>query len=351
MRRALFWAERGRGRTSPNPIVGAVVVSQDGVVVGQGAHLAAGTPHAEMHALAAAGSRASGGTLYCTLEPCCHVGRTGPCVAGIVEAGLSRVVAAVEDPNPKVAGQGFAYLRDHGVHVDIGIGAAEAVRQNEAFFTWVRRRRPFITIKAAVSADGFAGGRHRQELLTGEAANRWFHRQRAEIDALAVGADTMLVDDPLLTPREVFRLAPLARVVFDWRFRVPPAARVFSTLSVGPVIIILAEDAAGARAAAVAALRERGVVVETFPGRDLGSVLERLADRGVLSLLVEGGPSLQEAFARAGLIDRIQRVVTPRRLAGGVAAAPVVLDPPVPATRTRRLGADILSEFDVHGAD
>jgi diaminohydroxyphosphoribosylaminopyrimidine deaminase/5-amino-6-(5-phosphoribosylamino)uracil reductase len=350
MQRALFWAERGRGGTSPNPMVGAVVVSPDGVVVGQGAHLAAGGPHAEVHALAAAGARATGATLYCTLEPCCHVGRTGPCVNQIVAAGVARVVAAIQDPNPRVAGDGFAYLRRHGVAVEAGICAADAARQNEAYLTWRAHRRPFVIVKTAVSADGFAGRSDRRERLTGAEADRWFHRQRAAVDAIAVGAETVLVDDPLLTAREVFRARPLARVLFDWRLRIPPAARVFSTLPAGPVIMIVSEEAARDRPRDVAAFTGNGVIVETVADRNLTEVLARLADRGILSLLVEGGPTLQNAFGRAGQVDRIQRVMTPRRLGGGV-AAPELAGLAAQETGRLQLGEDTLTEFDVHRTD
>src|SRR3954451_24172978 len=147
MERALFHAARGLGRTSPNPLVGAVIVSADGVVVGQGYHARAGEPHAEVHALAEAGSRARGATLYCSLEPCCHHGRTGPCVARIVESGIARVVAAVQDPNPLVRGNGFAFLRAHGVDVEVGLGAEAAIDLNQPFFTLMRQRRPFVILK------------------------------------------------------------------------------------------------------------------------------------------------------------------------------------------------------------
>src|SRR3989442_11966673 len=154
MDRALFHAARGRGRTSPNPLVGAVVVSPDGVIVGTGYHERAGEPHAEVRALAEAGARASGAPLYCTLEPCCHHGRTGPCVTRIVEAGVSRLVASVEDPNPLVHGQGFAFLRAHGVTVEVGVGADRAAAQNQPFFMLMKEGRPLVMLKAAASIDG-----------------------------------------------------------------------------------------------------------------------------------------------------------------------------------------------------
>lgn len=349
MDRALFWAERGRGRTSPNPIVGAVVVTPDGIVAGQGAHLVAGGPHAEVHALDAAGALAAGGTLYCTLEPCCHVGRTGPCVERIVAAKIARVVASVGDPNPRVAGRGFAYLREHGIVVDQGVGAGAASRQNAPFFTWIHHQRPFVTLKAAVSADGFVGARDARVKLTGEIADRWFQRQRAEVDAIGIGAGTLLVDDSRLTARDVYRPRPLTRVVFDWRARVPATAQVFSTVGEGPVIMVVLDEVARGHQAHVDQLAKRGVTVERFPARDLAEVMGRLAALGILSLLVEGGPALQTAFAAAGLVDRVQCVRTPHQLGGGVAAPGIVSDSR--ADRTIRLGADILSERDVYRID
>jgi diaminohydroxyphosphoribosylaminopyrimidine deaminase/5-amino-6-(5-phosphoribosylamino)uracil reductase len=350
MERALFWAERGRGRTSPNPIVGAVVVTPDGVVVGQGAHLVAGGPHAEIVALDEAGGRAAGSTLYCTLEPCCHVGRTGPCVERILAARIARVVAAVGDPNPRVAGRGFEFLRQHGIAVAHGVGAADAVRQNGPFLTWIKHRRPFVILKAAVSSDGFVGQADRRIQLTGDVANRWFQRQRAEVDAIAVGAGTMIVDDPLLTTREVYRPRPQTRVIFDWRARVPATARVFSTVGEGPVIMVVLDEAVQGRPDHVDRLTERGVTVERFPARDIAEVMGWLAAHGVLSLLVEGGPALQAAFIEAGLVDRVQRVTTPHRLGSGVAAPALVMHG-ARADRTIPRGVDILDEFDVHRAD
>src|SRR5688572_18820546 len=234
MARALLLAERGRGTTTPNPLVGAVVVRPDGVVVGQGAHLKAGGPHAEVIALDVAGDNARGATLYCTLEPCCHVGRTGPCVERILSARIARVVAAVGDPNPRVAGRGFDFLRQHGVAVSRGVGAEFAARQNGPFLTWIRHHRPLVILKTAVSADGFVGRTDGRVQLTSQAADRWFQRQRAEVDAIAVGAGTVLIDNPLLTARDVYRARPLTRVIFDWHARVPADARVFSTVGEGP---------------------------------------------------------------------------------------------------------------------
>lgn len=349
MDRALFLAERGRGRTSPNPIVGAVVVTAEGVVVGQGAHLEAGGPHAEVHALDAAGPRARGATLYCTLEPCCHVGRTGPCTARIVEAGIARVVAALRDPDPRVAGGGFNYLRERGVHVEEGEGARAAAAQNAPFLTWVTKRRPFVTIKTAMSADGFVGPAGGRVDLTGPEAARWFQRQRAEVDAIAVGSETLIVDDPLLTARVVYRHRPFTRVIFDRRARVAPTARVFSTLAAGPVIMIVSSGLPADRQANVEALRRLGAVILTSDSNDLRDVLAALAEREIVSLLVEGGPALQTAFARAGLVDRVQRATTPHVLREGVPVAAIARDTPELPVYMRQLGPDTLTEFDVHG--
>lgn len=352
MERALFRAERGRGLTSPNPIVGAVVVSPAGVVVGEGAHMVAGGPHAEVVALDAAGSLALGGTLYCTLEPCSHTGRTGPCVERIVAAGIRRVVLAITDPNPRVSGGGIAFLRARGIDVTVDVGHDEAALQHAPFFTWIRRHRPFVIAKAAMSADGFvsgaAGGAVR---LTGPAADRYFHRQRAEIDAIAVGAGTVVADDPLLTARGAYRARPLTRVVFDWRGRVPASARLFSTLQAGPVIMMVTDWTRERHAAHFAELERMGVIVEAFEARDLEPALARLGARSIVSLLVEGGPSLHDALAAADLIDRIQSVTTPRMLGAGLPVAPVFTGPFQAASRTTRLGADHLVEFDVHRTD
>ncbi len=352
MERALFLAERGRGRTSPNPMVGAVVVSSDGVVVGQGAHQRAGEAHAEVIALDAAGSAATGSTLYCTLEPCSHVGRTGPCAEKIVACGVTRVVAAMQDPNPRVSGGGFAYLRNHGVDVTTGDGADSAARLNAPFVTWITRQRPFVILKSVQSADGYIGQLDVRVTLSGAIANRHFHSQRAEVDAIAVGSRTVLIDNPLLTPRLVYRERPLVRVLFDWRLQIPASARVFSTRPSGPVIMIVGRETAERHPGEVESRRVLGCEVEIVADHDLNTALARLADRNILSLLVEGGAGLQTAFLKAGLVDRVQRLSTPTVLGRGV-AAPVM--PPdaraVGEARVIALGADTLTEWDVHGTD
>jgi diaminohydroxyphosphoribosylaminopyrimidine deaminase / 5-amino-6-(5-phosphoribosylamino)uracil reductase len=321
MTRALRIAERGRGRTSPNPMVGALIVDDDGAVVGRGYHKAAGGPHAEVHALEDAGPRARGATLYCTLEPCSHTGRTGPCAHRVVEAGIRRAVVAIGDPNPRVHGRGFEYLRGHGVEVSVGTMREEAERLNRPFFTLMQRQRPFITLKSAVSLDGCVAAHPGvRTQLTGAAAATVIHRERAEIDALAVGSATVLVDDPQLTARGIYRHRPLVRVIFDRRLRTPPTARVLSTLEAGPVIVFAAKSEDSAHSVRVHGLIEAGAQVELVdPASFLESAARRLGEFGITSMVVEGGPTLQQAFWNARLVDRIELFIAPKAVgAGGV---------------------------------
>jgi diaminohydroxyphosphoribosylaminopyrimidine deaminase/5-amino-6-(5-phosphoribosylamino)uracil reductase len=352
MERALFHAARGAGRTSPNPLVGAVVVSPDGVVLGQGFHQRAGEAHAEVHALAEAGERARGATLYCTLEPCCHQGRTGPCASKIVDAGVARVVAAVEDPNPAVRGRGFAFLRQRGVAVEVGLAAERAVSLNQPFFTLMREGRPFVILKAATSIDGriaeAAGGRTN---LTSSAANRHAHRVRAEVDAIGVGSGTILADDPELTARGAFRERPLARIIFDRRLRTPPEARVLSTPGAGPVIIVTTASSA-ATAGLRAPLEARGAQIEVAADRTLRAALQRLADRQIESLLLEGGGAVHAAAWDEGLVDYVRIYITPHALgAGGVPLLPdrSFSSADLHDRRIATLGPDVLIEGYVHG--
>jgi diaminohydroxyphosphoribosylaminopyrimidine deaminase/5-amino-6-(5-phosphoribosylamino)uracil reductase len=353
MAKALALAERGRGGTSPNPMVGAIVVDDEGVVIGRGAHQVAGGPHAEVFALAEAGARAQGATLYCTLEPCSYTGRTGPCAPLVAAAGIRRAVIGVEDPNPRVSGRGVEYLRAQGVEVVVGVAREAAERLNRGFFSVMRRGRPFITMKAAVSLDGkVAAGAGQRTPLTGPEANVAVHRERAEIDAIAIGSQTVVVDDPELTPRIAYRRRPLARVIFDRRLRTPPAARIFTTLDRGPVIVATTatDDASRRRAEA---LEARGASIERVSPDEpfLECVLRRLAAGGVLSMIVEGGPTLHDGFWRAGLVDRLQLFVAPVMLGeGGVdwVSLPQGTIPALCDARTVPLGDDILIEGIVH---
>jgi diaminohydroxyphosphoribosylaminopyrimidine deaminase/5-amino-6-(5-phosphoribosylamino)uracil reductase len=334
-------------------MVGAVVVDREGVVIGRGAHEVAGGPHAEVHALRDAGERARGATLYCTLEPCSHVGRTPACAPVVAGAGLARVVVATGDPNPLVNGSGLRLLRERGLAITSGVLETEARTLNAPFFTVMTRRRPFVTMKAAVSAD------HRIAIrpgvrtpLTGAAAGRIIHRDRAEVDAIAVGSGTVLADDPSLTARGAFRYRPFVRVVFDTRLRVSPNARLFSTLRAGPVIIVSTRSSVDEypdRAAALATAGAELLLIESRAA--LGGALEQLALRGICSLIVEGGVTLHRAFWDAGLVDRVQIYMTPHRLGSeGLEWLPFPLPGLGPVT-IRPLGADRLAEAYVHRTD
>jgi diaminohydroxyphosphoribosylaminopyrimidine deaminase / 5-amino-6-(5-phosphoribosylamino)uracil reductase len=325
MARAVALAEGGRGATSPNPMVGAVLV-RDGRVVGEGFHQAAGRAHAEAAALAAAGADAAGATCYVTLEPCAHHGRTPPCADALVAAGVARVVAAMADPDPRVDGAGLARLRAAGVEVVTGVGAEAATEQNAAYLTHRRLGRPRVTLKAAASLDGkVAAPDGTSQWITGPAARADGHRLRAEADAVLVGAGTALADDPRLTVRLPGHAGrqPL-RVLADASGRVGPGGHLFD----GEAPTLVATTPA-APAAAVDAWKAAGaevLICKQDPGGqgvDLPDLTRGLAARGVLELLVEGGPRLQASLWAAGLADRLVWYLAP--LAIGGAGAPGLL--------------------------
>jgi diaminohydroxyphosphoribosylaminopyrimidine deaminase / 5-amino-6-(5-phosphoribosylamino)uracil reductase len=359
MTRALVLAARGRGRTSPNPMVGAVVVDDEGVVVGRGSHEFAGGPHAEVHALADAAERARGATLYCTLEPCCHTGRTGPCAPRVVEAGIRRAVVAVEDPNPLVSGRGLSYLKDHGVEIRPGVLRDEAARLNAPFFARMQRHRPFVTMKVALSRDGcVAGNGGARVQLTGPAANRLIHRDRAEVDAIGVGSGTVLADDPLLTARGAYRTRPLVRVVFDRSLRMPASSRMLSTLGDGPIIVMAVERQDAGQRRRAEALMAAGAQVELLDDESADGFLRRalqaLTAAGVGSLILEGGPTLHRSAWAAGLVDRVQMFRTPHLL--GTQGVPWMDHSRLPVAAlidvtTLPLGDDVMVEGYVHRAD
>jgi len=320
--------------------------------VGQGSHERAGEPHAEVHALDEAGDAAHGATLYCTLEPCVHLGRTGPCTDRIIAAGIRRVVAAMEDPFPQVSGRGFAVLRAHGIEVDVGLCADDAARLNQPFLTTVREGRPFVIAKTATSLDGhIAAGAGQRTRLTSAIALRHAQYQRATVDAVAVGSETVLVDDPLLTTRDVFRERPLMRVVFDRQLRVPATARLLTTLADGPVIILTSLVAMQRKPVLVDALERRGATVVATADGDLQEGLRELAARDIQSLLVEGGARLQASMWDAGVVDYVQVYVAPVWL--GSAGVPMFAGRDVTTAalverRVELLGPDVLIEGYVH---
>jgi diaminohydroxyphosphoribosylaminopyrimidine deaminase/5-amino-6-(5-phosphoribosylamino)uracil reductase len=334
MRRALALAERGRGSTRPNPVVGAVIV-RAGRLLAAGFHRRAGAPHAEIEALTAlqrAGGDARGATLYVNLEPCCHVGRTGPCSDAIIAAGFARVVVACRDPNPQVNGRGLRALRRAGVSVDVGCLAAQALAANRAFFVWITRRRPLVTVKAAATLDGFIAPRVRPKRrapvwLTGDDARRVAHELRGQHDAVLVGAGTVAADDPLLTVRLASRKRPRAgqplRIVLDGRLRTSPRARVLAGSAAGAATVVV--GAVGAPAVRARGLARAGATVALLRARagrvPLLGLLRWLAARDIQSVLVEGGADVLGAFIDARLVDRVAIFVAPRLLGGGVPLA------------------------------
>ena len=354
MDRALELAQQGRGRTSPNPMVGAIVVSEDGVIVGTGYHLRAGAAHAEAVALDAAGETAREGTLYCTLEPCAHQGRTAPCAERIVASGVRRVVVAVVDPNPQVNGRGVGYLRDHGICVDLGVRETAAARLNEEFLTWVTKGRPFVTMKIAVSRDGKIAARPGvSTALTSDRANEAIHQARGEVDALAVGSTTLLVDDPRLTPRGATRVRPLTRVVFDRRLRTPVTARLLETLSVGPVVLMTTQGAMKRKPDLAATLREKGAQLEALRDDDceIGASLKRLGELQIVSVIIEGGAAIHRAAWDAGHVDRVQRFVAPVELGSEGVPWLMLSQANLRDRRVRHYGPDILTEAYVRRVD
>ncbi|WP_306214703.1 bifunctional diaminohydroxyphosphoribosylaminopyrimidine deaminase/5-amino-6-(5-phosphoribosylamino)uracil reductase RibD [Actinoplanes sp. RD1] len=295
MRRAIALAARGLGTTSPNPVVGCVLLDVTGAIAGEGFHAYAGGPHAEVAALAQAGDRARGGTAVVTLEPCNHTGRTGPCAQALIDAGVARVVVAVEDPTLAASG-GAATLRQAGVEVVTGVRRAEAEAGNIAWLTAVRRGRPYVVWKFAATLDGrSAAADGTSRWITSEAARRDVHELRSTVDAVIAGVGTVLADDPQLTVRLGREVRQPLRVVVDSRGRTPPDARV-------------RDDAA------------ETLIVTGGEKVDLEAMLRQLYDRGVRAALLEGGPTLAGAFLAAGLVDRVVGYLAPKLLGAGPAA-------------------------------
>ncbi|HLN47070.1 MAG TPA: bifunctional diaminohydroxyphosphoribosylaminopyrimidine deaminase/5-amino-6-(5-phosphoribosylamino)uracil reductase RibD [Magnetospirillaceae bacterium] len=360
MRRALALAARATGDTSPNPLVGAVIV-RDGRVVGQGFHRRAGSPHAERVALRDAGARARGATLYSTLEPCAHYGRTPPCTTAIIAAGITRVVIALEDPDAKVRGRGIAALRRAGIDVEIGDGAAEAREQNRAYITQRTYGRPFVTLKIAQTLDGYMARRKGERTpITGAAAARFTRRERIEHDVVMIGVGTAIVDDPLLTVRPPHRRAvPYIRVVVDSRGRIPLGSKLVTDQRAARTIV--ATTRAMPRAVRAALDKHRVQVMicaSTRDGRvDMRDLLARLGRQGHLSVLCEAGPTLARSLLSARLVDRIHWLIAPIRFdvtpARNDPRSRPVQAPPVPRARVetvRAIGRDtfISAGLEVH---
>jgi len=318
MSKALELAALGRGSTSPNPLVGAVVV-QGGKIIGKGYHRKAGTPHAEVYALQEAGELAQGSTLYVTLEPCCHYGRTPPCTEAIIQAGIKRAVIAVYDPNPLVAGKGIQALQDAGLEVRIGVLEKEAERLNEAFFKYIRTSKPFVTLKAATSLDGkIATCTGDSRWITGEKARLYVQQLRAESDAIMVGIGTVLADDPLLTVRLPSENKKPLRVILDSSLRLPEDSKLVQTAREVPVVVAAVRGKYQEQKRVL--LEQQGVEVWDFRGIDgrveLESVLKELGKREVVSILLEGGGVLNSSFLEAGLVDKFILFLAPLIIGG-----------------------------------
>ncbi|GIQ73013.1 bifunctional diaminohydroxyphosphoribosylaminopyrimidine deaminase/5-amino-6-(5-phosphoribosylamino)uracil reductase RibD [Bradyrhizobium sp. RD5-C2] len=308
MQLALALGRRGLGRTWPNPAVGAVIV-KDGVIVGRGWTQPGGRPHAEVEALRRAGSAARGATLYVTLEPCSHFGRSPPCADAVVAAGLARVVSAIEDPNPDVGGKGHAKLRAAGIAVDVGLCAADAARDHAGHFRRITDQRPHVILKLAVSTDDkIAAGGHKPVAITGEAAQRRVHLLRAQSDAILIGIGTVRADDPMLTCRlpGMAARSPV-RVVLDRALRISGDSRLVHSARETPLWVMTSDlaEAPAAMMLGAAGAEVIRVASSAQPGLDLPAVLHALAEKGITRLMVEGGARVANSFVAAGLVDEI----------------------------------------------
>jgi diaminohydroxyphosphoribosylaminopyrimidine deaminase/5-amino-6-(5-phosphoribosylamino)uracil reductase len=356
LERAYELAERGAGSTSPNPAVGAVIV-RDGEIVGEGYHHRAGEPHAEVHALRMAGDRSRGATLYVSLEPCSHFGRTPPCAHAVCDAGISRVVAGASDPNPKTDGRGAQYLRDRGIEVEIA-GDERARTIIEPFARAIRSNRPYVTLKMAMSIDGFIASKPgRQEWLTGEEAREYVRELRIAHDAVAVGAGTVRVDNPQLTVRPPHRrMREYVRVVMCETDTVDASSTVFVPEDGYAQTILVAPRGAREKFSNVTSVANVVLVGDDAAMQlDIAGALQALHTRGITSMLCEGGPTTAGHLLQRGLVDRLVWLVAPRLLRTAE-AVPVLTAGDLAAVRglrfdgVERLGADLLisGRFESH---
>ena len=351
MKRALRLAEAGRGRTSPNPVVGAVLVKR-GEVVGEGYHAKIGEAHAEIVALRRAGEKARGAVLYLNLEPCTHYGKTPPCVPQVIKAGLKRAVIGMEDPNPLVNGKGIELLRKSGLDVKLGVLGKECQRLNEAFCKYIVKREPFVVLKVAATLDGKIATRNGDsKWISGEAARRFVHRLRDQVDGVLVGIGTVLKDDPLLTARMKEGREPY-RIVLDSRLKIPEEAKVFEH---SPSEVILATTGAAPQGK-IERLEKKGVrvlIADSKKGRvDLKSCLSKLGEIGMMNLLVEGGSQVNGSFLDEGLIDKFLLFLSPKLIGdpqalgifGGRGVSNLRETVALKDIRARKIGEDIFVE-------
>lgn len=354
MKIALDLAVTAIGRTSPNPMVGAVLVRDD-QVVGSGFHAGAGFPHAEVMAITQAGLMARGSTLYVTLEPCCHYGRTGPCTKAIISAGVQRVVVAMVDPNPRVAGKGLVRLKDAGLEVFTGILEDEARDLNEVFIKYITNGNPFVVLKAAISLDGKIATRTGDSRwITGPEAREYGHRLRDRYDAVMVGVNTVLADNPSLTtrlPEGDGRDAK--RIVLDTFARTPPESRVINSLSKNPAIIVTTSQAPKKNLLRLAESGAEIIIAPEKDGRvDMSALFTDLAERGITSVLIEGGGQVHASALASGVVDKVEWFIAPKLIGGKEAPGPLAgLGPErlsdalvLERINVVRLGSDILVE-------
>ncbi|MDQ7066324.1 MAG: bifunctional diaminohydroxyphosphoribosylaminopyrimidine deaminase/5-amino-6-(5-phosphoribosylamino)uracil reductase RibD [candidate division KSB1 bacterium] len=353
MRYALRLARRGAGRVSPNPMVGALVV-KDGRIIGRGYHRQFGGPHAEVFALEEAGKAAKGATLFVTLEPCCHYGKTSPCTDKIIAAGIKKVIVAMQDPNPEVNGKGLRILQQHGIEVESGILEARAQELNVAFVKFMRQRLPLVTLKIAQTLDGhIADAGNHSKWITGERARRRVHRWRSEAGAVLVGIGTVLADDPQLTVRLVRGPQPW-RVVLDTHLRIPLQAKLMTDEWVKKTIIF---SSTAADEAKIADIQKRGARVIRLETQEQGelplrAVLEKLAEWQITHVLVEGGSRIFSAFLQEDLADRLAVFIAPKLFGNGLPAMELTgysADRPLTLNhvRWRRVGEDVLLTADL----
>jgi diaminohydroxyphosphoribosylaminopyrimidine deaminase/5-amino-6-(5-phosphoribosylamino)uracil reductase len=359
MQMALELAAQGRGTTSPNPMVGAVVV-RDGEAVGKGFHQFAGGPHAEVIAIDAAAERAVGATLYVTLEPCNHTGRTPPCTLKIIDSGIRRVVIGMKDPNPRVVGGGAQFLKDSGIDITLGVGADEARRLNEAFVKHICTGRPFVIAKCAATLDGRIATRTGDsKWITSESARTFVHELRHAVDAILVGAGTIAADDPLLTARLSDRqLKDPLRVILDTHLRISPTARVLTHSSSTDTLVIAGDGAPEALKDRITRKGVRVIEVETRGGRiAMAPLMDRLGSMGVTSVLIEGGSRVLASAFTSGVVDKVCFFYAPM-IFGGDDGIPICGGPGVERVRdgirlhrieTRRFGDDVMIEGYILG--
>ncbi len=316
MKHAIKLAKRAMGRTSPNPLVGAVVV-KDGEIISQGYHRRAGMPHAEIEALKAAGENAKGADLYVNLEPCNHFGRTPPCTQAIIEAGISKVFIGMPDPNPNVKGGGIEYLRAHGIKVEVGILEDECRRLNEVFIKYVTSGMPFVILKLAASLDGkIALANGGSKWITNEKSRKFVHRLRNRVDAILVGIGTILKDDPRLTARLPHAKDPI-RIVLDTYLRIPLSAKVLNSDLPAQTIMITGPEVSKDK---IKKIKEKSAYVMEIGLKngliDLKELLLKLAERGITSILVEGGASVAASFLKEKLVDKFYFFYAPKIIGG-----------------------------------